>query len=99
MDMTEPIDLLPGQMRFGRVKIFVFRVCGVIESQTHGMNGGHLDFIIPCNLFTVHINIAAHLTQPFDILLFGSHFFLLWLGFKASWGYFLSWNIDKTVVP
>jgi hypothetical protein len=73
VDMTEPVNLLSGEMRFGRAQAFVFRIGGVIESQPHGMNRGHLDLIIPSDLFAVHINIPPHLAQSFDILLFGSH--------------------------
>src|SRR5512136_544089 len=67
MNMTESIDLLSGEMRFGCAQTFVFWVGRVIESQPHGINRGHLYLIIPGNLFAVHINISPHLPQSFDV--------------------------------
>jgi hypothetical protein len=36
-----------------------------------------LDLIIPSDFFAVEIDVPAHLSQAFNVLLFGSHFFLL----------------------
>jgi hypothetical protein len=81
MNMTESIDLLPGEMRFGCAETFVFRVGRVVESQPHGMNRGHLYLIIPGDLFAVHIDISSHPPQSFDVLLFCSHLFFSPPGF------------------
>jgi hypothetical protein len=77
MNMTEAIDLLPCQMGFCGAQVFIFGVGCIIKGEAIGVDRWHLDLIIPGDLFAVEIDVPSHLSQPFYVLLFGSHSFLL----------------------